>query len=117
VLHKILEAELKALYVAITRAKCRLWIADMSEEKRAAMYEYWYKRGLAIIVDTAAKAADKVFVKQARSLALSYQIRARSHTVFCDDDGILYCFYNAVDVRLCASYIVEHAALAQVCMC
>jgi ATP-dependent exoDNAse (exonuclease V) beta subunit len=65
--HKILESELKALYVCITRARCNVWVADMSEAKRAPMYEYWSRQGLATVVATAADAAaasSSVFVKQ-----------------------------------------------------
>ena len=44
--HKALNAELKFLYTAITRAKCNLWIHDANPEKRAPMFYYFQKRDL-----------------------------------------------------------------------
>ena len=48
--HKSLNAELKYLYTAITRAKCNLWIYDSDEEKRLPVFDYWSKRGLVKVV-------------------------------------------------------------------
>ena len=39
--HKSLNAELKYLYTAITRAKCNLWIYDENTDKRYPMSYYW----------------------------------------------------------------------------
>ena len=44
--HKSLNAELKYLYTAITRAKCNLWIYDSDEIRRLPVFDYWHKRGL-----------------------------------------------------------------------
>ena len=44
--HKSLNAELKYLYTAITRAKCNLWIYDSDKNKRLPMFDYWSRRGL-----------------------------------------------------------------------
>ena len=49
-LHKSLNAELKYLYTAITRAKCNLWIYDSDEEKRLPVFDYWSKCGLVKVV-------------------------------------------------------------------
>lgn len=48
--HKCLNAELKCLYTAITRAKCNLWIYDCDMKKRLPMFDLWYKRGLVKVV-------------------------------------------------------------------
>ena len=48
--HKLLNAELKRLYTASTRAKCHLWIFDSNPEKRLPMFDYWYKRQLVKLV-------------------------------------------------------------------
>ena len=42
--HKSLNAELKCLYTAITRAKCNLWIYDSNINARQPMFKYWLKR-------------------------------------------------------------------------
>ena len=43
---KVLNAELKFLYTAISRAKCNLWIYDCNPDKRAPVFYYFQKRGL-----------------------------------------------------------------------
>lgn len=48
--HKSLNAELKYLYTAITRAKCNLWIYDSHEEARLPMFDYWSKRDLVKVI-------------------------------------------------------------------
>ena len=48
--HKSLNAELKYLYTAITRAKCNLWIYDSDRKNRLPMFDYWYKRNLVKVV-------------------------------------------------------------------
>ena len=48
--HKSLNAELKYLYTAITRAKCNLWIYDSDKDKRLPMFDYWSKRGLVKVI-------------------------------------------------------------------
>ena len=47
---KSLNAELKYLYTAITRAKCNLWIYDSDKDNKLPMFDYWNKRGLIKIV-------------------------------------------------------------------
>lgn len=49
-LHKSLNAELKYLYTAITRAKCNLWIYDSNMKNRLPMLDYWHKRNAVKIV-------------------------------------------------------------------
>ncbi|KAK4842428.1 hypothetical protein QYF36_021493 [Acer negundo] len=44
--HRILCAELKLLYVAITRTRQRLWIWEDIEELSKPMFDYWKKKGL-----------------------------------------------------------------------
>ena len=56
--HKSLNAELKYLYTAITRAKCNLWIYDENQEKRNPMFYYWMVSGLARIVKLGASDED-----------------------------------------------------------
>ena len=48
--HKSLNAELKYLYTAITRAKCNLWIYDSDEKKRHPVFYYWSKRDLVKVI-------------------------------------------------------------------
>ena len=48
--HKSLNAELKYLYTAITRAKCNLWIYDSDKTKRLPIFDYWARRGLIRVV-------------------------------------------------------------------
>jgi len=45
-LHKSLNSDLKFLYTAITRAKCKLWIYDSDKSKRAPIFHYFVERGL-----------------------------------------------------------------------
>lgn len=52
-LHKSLNAELKYLYTAITRAKCNLWIYDSNKKNRLPMLAYWHKRDAVKIVSAA----------------------------------------------------------------
>ena len=56
--HKSLNAELKYLYTAITRAKCNLWIYDSDIKARLPMLEHWHKRN-AVKVVTADTSADQ----------------------------------------------------------
>lgn len=49
-LHKSLNAELKYLYTAITRAKCNLWIYDSNKKNRLPMLDYWHKRNAVKVV-------------------------------------------------------------------
>ena len=44
--HKVLNAELKRLYTAVTRARVNVWIFDEDMEKRAPMFEYFKARKL-----------------------------------------------------------------------
>ena len=48
--HKSLNAELKYLYTAVTRAKCNLWIYN--SDKNVPVFDYWQKRGLIKVVGT-----------------------------------------------------------------
>ena len=48
--HKSLNAELKYLYTAITRAKCNLWIYDSNQKNRLPMLDYWHKRNAVKVV-------------------------------------------------------------------
>jgi len=48
--HKALNAELKFLYTAITRAKCNLWIYDDNPDKRGPVFYYFQKRGLVTVL-------------------------------------------------------------------
>ncbi len=57
--HKSLNGELKYLYTAITRAKCHLWIYDMSKEKRLSVFDYWNMRGLVKVVGTESSSLGK----------------------------------------------------------
>ena len=44
--HNVLCSELKQLYVAVTRARQRLWICENTEEFSKPMFEYWKKKCL-----------------------------------------------------------------------
>lgn len=48
--HKSLNAELKYLYTAITRAKCNLWIYDSDKNRRLPIFDYWSKRDLVKVI-------------------------------------------------------------------
>ena len=48
--HMPLNAELKILYTAITRARCNLWIYDSDADKRAPMFYYFLKRDLVTVL-------------------------------------------------------------------
>ena len=48
--HKSLNAELKYLYTAVTRAKCNLWIYDSNKKNRLPMLDYWHKRDAVKVV-------------------------------------------------------------------
>ncbi len=50
ILHKSLNAELKYLYTAVTRAKCNLWIYDSNEKIRLPMLKYWHMRDAVKVV-------------------------------------------------------------------
>ena len=50
--HKSLNAELKYLYTAVTRAKGSLWIYDSDDKVRCPMMIYWHKRDLVEVVST-----------------------------------------------------------------
>lgn len=52
--HKVLNAELKFLYTAITRARCNLWIYDSDQNRSAsaAVFYYFQKRGLVTVLST-----------------------------------------------------------------
>lgn len=60
VLHKSLNAELKYLYTAVTRAKCNLWIYDSNLKARLPMLEYWHKRNAVRLV-TAESGVDQKY--------------------------------------------------------
>ena len=49
---KSLNAELKHLYTAVTRAKRKLWIFDSDECKRLPMFNFWYKQCLVEVIGT-----------------------------------------------------------------
>ncbi len=59
--HKILNAELKYLYTAITRAKCNLWIYDNSKNF-SPIFEYWRKKELISVIHIGDE-TNKDFVK------------------------------------------------------
>ena len=67
--HKMLNAELKFLYTAITRAKCNLWIYDSDLIKRAPMFYYFQKRSLVTVLSapnstlSGHKVSEQFFVK------------------------------------------------------
>ncbi|XP_061181485.1 TPR and ankyrin repeat-containing protein 1-like [Saccostrea echinata] len=48
--HKVLNAELKHLYTAVTRARVNVWIFDEDMDKRAPMFEYFKARKLTRII-------------------------------------------------------------------
>ena len=48
--HKVLNAELKYLYTAITRARVNVWFFDEGKETRAPVFEYFRKLGLVKVV-------------------------------------------------------------------
>ena len=67
-LHKSLNAELKYLYTAITRARCNLWIYDENINACLPVFDYWYKRDLVKVVHEtkAAESLDIVFASNSK---------------------------------------------------
>ena len=67
-LHRTLNAELKYLYTAVTRAKCNLWIYDSQTSKHSPIYFLLIKLGLvqtfSLNEQNKDQDVDKVFVKQ-----------------------------------------------------
>ena len=57
--HKSLNAELKYLYTAITRAKCNLWVYDSDKQRRLPMFDYWHKRDSVKVVELSASEEGK----------------------------------------------------------
>lgn len=49
--HKSMNAELKFLYTALTRARCNLWIYDSDDHKNFPMFDYWSRQNLVRIVN------------------------------------------------------------------
>ncbi len=45
-----MNAELKYLYTAITRAKCNLWICDSNKDRRLPMFHYWDRKRLVRVI-------------------------------------------------------------------
>ena len=45
---RVLIAELKQLYTAITRARCNVWIFDESDVKRKPMFDYFKAHDLVV---------------------------------------------------------------------
>jgi hypothetical protein len=74
--HKILEAELKALYTAITRAKCNIWIVDLSIQLRAPMFEYWVRKDVVTVVDSVADGVSS-------TKAFGKQVHFNNHYYYC----------------------------------
>ena len=66
--HRCLNAELKYLYTAVTRAKCNLWIFDTDRVKHSPMYYCLLKKGLVRILSasdmTGADIDKKGFVQE-----------------------------------------------------
>ena len=73
--HSLLNEELKMLYTAVTRARVKVVIYDVSEEKRRPMFHYLLSERLAKIFDTrettrglAASSTAEEWLRQARNL-------------------------------------------------
>ena len=65
--HRCLNAELKYLYTAVTRAKCNLWIYDTDPTKHSPMYYFLMKKGLVqslSVADLSSVDVEKVFVQE-----------------------------------------------------
>ena len=65
--HCCLNAELKYLYTAVTRAKCDLWIYDTDPAKHSPMYYFLMKKGLVqslSVSDMTSVDVEKVFVQE-----------------------------------------------------
>ncbi|KAI8825760.1 uncharacterized protein EV422DRAFT_503134 [Fimicolochytrium jonesii] len=62
--HHALLCELKTLYVAVTRAKKRLWFFDQSKEKREIMLDYWERSGVPLSYITAEDASNATLARR-----------------------------------------------------
>ncbi|KAI3817065.1 hypothetical protein L1987_10852 [Smallanthus sonchifolius] len=92
--HSVLCSELKQLYVAITRARQRLWLCENKEELSKPMFDYWKRRGLVQI----RKLDDSV--AQAMRVASSHQEwRERGKKLFYESNFLMatMCFERAGD--------------------
>ncbi|XP_061353992.1 uncharacterized protein LOC133298681 [Gastrolobium bilobum] len=58
--HNVLCSELKQLYVALTRARKRLWICEDAEEFSRPMFDYWKKKNLVQCKNLDASLAEKM---------------------------------------------------------
>ena len=73
--HSLLNEELKMLYTAVTRARVKVVIYDVSEERRRPMFHFFLAKGLAKIFDSkqttrglAAASTPQEWIRQARNL-------------------------------------------------
>ena len=73
--HKVLSAELKFLYTAITRARTQLWIADVDVSRRGPVFEYWTSRNLVHVHDTSSE--DTRFGDKEESTPKEWEQQAR----------------------------------------
>ncbi|CAB5211866.1 unnamed protein product [Rhizophagus irregularis] len=75
--HYILSSELKNLYVAVTRARQRLWICDENIEYSKPIRKYWESRGLIKIVQSKRKIVSNLAKKSE-----SYEWNQRGKILF-----------------------------------
>ena len=67
--HSILLSELKHLYTALTRARCRIIVFDEDHQKRAPMFELFERSGLMKVTTIEEEGSQEVFAVQTSSAA------------------------------------------------
>ncbi|XP_044475821.1 uncharacterized protein LOC123203512 isoform X2 [Mangifera indica] len=93
--HNILCAELKQLYVAITRTRQRLWIWEDNEDVSKPMFDYWKKKFLVQV-----KQLDDSFVHAMQVVSTPEEWKLKGLKLFheCNYEKATFCFERAKDL-------------------
>ena len=98
--HKSLNAELKYLYTAITRAKCNLWIYDSDQLNRLPMFDYWVKRELVKVVNVDLTKDDQNVLFAVQSSKDEWKIQGDYFKKKGLWEPAMKCYWKAGNVRL-----------------
>ncbi|XP_044475818.1 TPR and ankyrin repeat-containing protein 1-like isoform X2 [Mangifera indica] len=92
--HNILCAELKQLYVAITRTSQRLWIWEDNEDVSKPMFDYWKRKFLVQL-----KQLDDSFVHAMQVVSTPEEWKLKGLELFheCNYEMATFCFERAKD--------------------
>ncbi|KAJ6813050.1 uncharacterized protein M6B38_145180 [Iris pallida] len=105
--HNIFCSELKQLYVAITRTKNRLWIAESNEDFASPIFDYWKALGVVGVTKSDSSVVEKILV---RCKPEDWNTRGKKFLNGGNYEMAILCFKRSGDVHMenCA-----HAALLQ----